>query len=71
MRADSKITRKGGSIVPIWEKLVGNDELTKLALTLGETSGNRKLIQDVEMCDLVEVIRSAAQYTRTQFGIGR
>ena len=57
MRADNKITRKGGSIVPICEKLVGNDELTKLALTLGETSGNRKLIQDVEMSDLVEVIR--------------
>jgi hypothetical protein len=41
----------------MWEKLVGNDELTKLALKLGETCGNRKLIQDVEMSNLVEVIR--------------
>ena len=71
MRADNKITRKGGSIEPVWEKLVGNDKLTKLALTLGETSGNRRLIQDVEMSDLVEVIRAAAQYTRTLFDIGR
>ena len=71
MRADNKITRKGGSVELVWEKLVGNDKLTKLALTLGETSGKRKPIQDVEMSDLVEVIRSAAQYTRTQFCIGR
>ena len=71
MRADNKIARKGGSVEPVWEKLVDNDKLTKLALTLGETSGKRKLIQDVEISDLVEVIRSAAQYTKTQFGIGR
>ena len=57
--------------MPVWEKIAGNDKLIKLALTLGETSGDRKLIQDVEMCDLVEVIRSAARYNRTQFDIGR
>ena len=57
--------------MPVWEKIAGNDKLIKLALTLGETSGDRKLIQDVEMSNLVEVIRDAAQYTRTQYDIGR
>ena len=57
--------------MPVWEKIAGDDKLIKLALTLGETSGDRKLIQDVEMSNLVEVIRDAAQYTRTQYDIGR
>ena len=55
----------------MWEKLADNDKMIKQALTLGETNGYRKLIQDVEMSDLVEVIRSAARYTRTQYDIGR